>query len=259
MELEWLLEAAKRLATLSSMPVDVISLLRRLGIELEVVVGLGPPTLRKLSSRSYRVVLPRSSFSTQPLSPRERFSVAHEIGHVLVDFQFGYRPATERAYHDLETWCDLFAGRLLVPDNAVAALAIRSWRGLAETLKRVADDHSVSYAVAARRLAERYKSLVLARVNFAENKAGQRVLKVAWVAGDGRFIDLQLHRHITTRHCLSALLLEPSARRAGLAVDLADVGRVKVHVLRQGTTFLVLGSSRPGTRREQVSRTQSSA
>ena len=257
-EFEWLLGAADRLASLGQVPLVMTSLLRRLGIDLRVVEGLGPTTLTKPSDRSYRIVLARSRPSSQELSRRERFTIAHEIGHVLVDHRLGYRPTNERAYHQLETWCDSFAGRLLVPDSSLAQLNVQSWRELAQVLEKVADAHEVSYAVAARRLVERYKSLALARLDSVKNKAGESVLKVKWVAGDARFLGVQLHCHITRRHVLSRLL-GGASRDPTLVVQLPDVGRVKVHILRRRPGSMLLGARHPGAHGEQGSLTHQSA
>ncbi|MCC7174419.1 MAG: ImmA/IrrE family metallo-endopeptidase [Bryobacterales bacterium] len=54
------------------------------------------------------------------MTPRERFSVAHEIGHWIVSEQLGVPPAeTSRDYWRQEEWVNSFAGCLLVPERLI--------------------------------------------------------------------------------------------------------------------------------------------
>lgn len=51
------------------------------------------------------------------LTPRERFSVAHELGHLVAYQRFNVFPATEKStYWAQEEWMHRFAGALLTPD-----------------------------------------------------------------------------------------------------------------------------------------------
>jgi hypothetical protein len=51
------------------------------------------------------------------LTPRERFSVAHELGHLVAYQRFNVFPATEKStYWAQEEWMHRFAGALLTPE-----------------------------------------------------------------------------------------------------------------------------------------------
>src|SRR5437773_11134941 len=111
---EWLRAAATRLSQLSRIPVDLTALLRQLRIDLERSTNGSPTLLTKPSPRSYKIILARSrARSPEELSSGDRFAVAHEIGHVLLDYEFGFRPTNRRHYHAAETLCNAFASWLL--------------------------------------------------------------------------------------------------------------------------------------------------
>jgi hypothetical protein len=59
---------------------------------------------------------------TEPLSARERFTVAHELGHCVVETRFGLRPTSRREYWQLEHICNEFAATLLAPPQLLQDL-----------------------------------------------------------------------------------------------------------------------------------------
>lgn len=97
------------------------------------------------------------------LRPRDRFTLAHEIGHWLAYCRFDVGPATNRSeYWQDEAAVNQFAGRLLVPDSLVDA-----WLGTLSCQQGVhvqqmttwARQAVVSREVASLRLCQRRKGI----------------------------------------------------------------------------------------------------
>jgi hypothetical protein len=109
--------------------------------------------LRKINGRWHPVVYRVVDFGTN-LSARERFTVAHEIAHALIDERFELRPTRSRDYWALEGVCDEYAADLLLPrmQPEIFAGAHQSPVELADVIVRLASHFRVSHAVAARRL-----------------------------------------------------------------------------------------------------------
>ncbi len=106
------------------------------------------------------------------LTSRQRFTLAHEIGHFLVWKGTGNMP-DDRDYWHHEAACNRFAARLLVPDDAVL-LAINSgaawpyWPGVA------AKDSAVSWEVAANRITE-YVGPTIVYMRMARTASASRL------------------------------------------------------------------------------------
>lgn len=125
------------------------------------------------------------------LTPRERFSVAHELGHWLLFNQFNVEPQLdERLYWAQEDTVNTFAAHLLVPNwlarnwlegtedgSPISPFALRSW----------ATQSRVSEEVAGKALA-RYRSTIgfLKLLPMQRKRDGARVLQVlSSAAGEG--------------------------------------------------------------------------
>ncbi|TWU64530.1 hypothetical protein V7x_00740 [Crateriforma conspicua] len=94
----------------------------------------------------------------RPLT-RQRFSIAHEIGHTLFpDYQFSVRcrKATERRWTDddlLESLCDVAASEFMFPlPWFTDSLAAMQWTG--DGLAKLADEYQASREATARRVVE---------------------------------------------------------------------------------------------------------
>jgi hypothetical protein len=141
-----------------SIPVDVIDLVKYLGLGLIVehsVESSHSGALRQ-SRTGWDVVIRRpKGRSQQHLTDRERFTVAHEIAHYLIEARVDVRPRSGGEYWRLEEVCNEFASRLLLPDSFVEettgdieASAERTLSAVNELAKRA----RVSHEVVARRL-----------------------------------------------------------------------------------------------------------
>jgi hypothetical protein len=113
-------------------PVDLAAVAQRVGARVVVdrdgqTRGHGTTTAGR-AGFEVRV----SGVASEALTPRQRFTVAHELGHVLF-LQAGLGPASTRGeYWLLEEACNRAAGRILVPPwlaprDAVAPQEVASW------------------------------------------------------------------------------------------------------------------------------------
>jgi hypothetical protein len=67
------------------------------------------------------IVLRRATDRRSALTGFERFTVAHELAHWLIERDIGFRPQSEREYWALEDICQGFAHALLLPQHLVHA------------------------------------------------------------------------------------------------------------------------------------------
>lgn len=238
--LMWLLDLARRLGGEVPAPIDLNGLLGSLHVDVEFVPNAKTPGITKPSTRSYKVVLPGSG-DRERLSPRQRFSVAHELAHVLLDYQYGVRPTDEDEHREVERWCDHFASQLLLPEKAIAEFRARTWREMYARISALAVLYQVSMEVVARRIALNKPSLVLARLNETTNRRGERVLRVYWCAGDKKGMRLHPGTHISGDHMLG-VLLDSLGRESTMKVELG--GRlVQFHAIPRGAKALLVAAN----------------
>lgn len=75
--------------------------------------------LRRVGGRDSPVVYRSVPFG-EGLSPRERFTVVHEVAHAIVQRELQVAPSRSREYWALEDLCNEYAAAVLMPDWAVA-------------------------------------------------------------------------------------------------------------------------------------------
>jgi hypothetical protein len=124
------------------------------------------------------------------LSPRERFSIAHELGHWLIFNHFQIGPQSdERLYWKQEEAVNFFAGHLLVPDWLAEGWLKESPEGMPVSpfaLKYWAEQCQVSEEVIAKALARRKSSIGFLRLLPTRRKRdGTPVLQVLSSATGG--------------------------------------------------------------------------
>ena len=180
-------------------PVDLHAALQAFGVG-EPIIEVRPGrhgALRRVDERWHPVVY-RKDPSANELSPRERFTVAHELGHAIIDGSLRLRPARRAQYWALETVCDSFAGDLLIPSTEVkgARAVLRDAQSTLATIQRLASITDTSLAASARRLLDGLPALSAWGVRRIPNASrDQAQWKVAWTAG-GRRYGLGVGSHI---------------------------------------------------------------
>jgi hypothetical protein len=236
----WLVDLARDLTGDAVAPIDLGALLDSLRVDIEFCPDAKTPGVTKPTSRTYKVVLPGTA-SSDGLSNRQRFSVAHELAHVLLDYQYGIRPTDEAEHREVERWCDHFASELLVPEKAVASFHARSWREMYERMSALAGMYQVSMEVVARRIARRKPTLVIARLSESTNIRGERVLRVQWCAGDKQGLRIHRGTHISGDHSLGAFL-DSLGRASSKKIEVR--GRIlQFHAIPRGPKALLLAAN----------------
>lgn len=124
-------------------PVDVETLVERLGGRLEVRFQpyLDPESLEVAENDIFTIVVPPHTSRA-----RDRFTIAHELGHFMLHYDRGSGPAKFLRYgqNDQETEANAFAGALLMPEASFRDV----WKGCDGDLRRLARSFDVSQTAA---------------------------------------------------------------------------------------------------------------
>lgn len=173
----------------SATPVEIHNVVRSLGLGA-LVVEPGSSrhgAIQFIEGRWHPVVFRRDQNRSLRLSPRERFTVAHEVAHALLEPFPALQPRRRSEYWALEELCNDFAGRLLVPESHVHELVGTADTGLIQFLQaifRLADAAGVSTEVVARRTTQTNRALTAAAFEAVVSaKFAATTHRVKWVTG----------------------------------------------------------------------------
>jgi hypothetical protein len=174
----------------AAIPVNLSDLLRSFGVgEPLVEVGGGRHGGLRRVGDCWRPVVYRRRPGPLALSPRERFTVGHELAHAIVEEGLQLRPVRNSQYWALEEVCDQFASRSLLPEVAVrqARVRITSASSAFAEIKGLASLAKMSLAASARRiLVDAGEASAWGIRSVATPRAGS-VYRVAWTAGKPRY------------------------------------------------------------------------
>jgi hypothetical protein len=113
------------------------------------------------AGRGWEVVVMRRHARPTPITPYERFTIAHELAHYVLVRATTFRASREADYWLGEELCNRFASRLLIPGSLLAALAEpESSRELAASICSIAQTAGVTFEPAARVIAARLSTPV---------------------------------------------------------------------------------------------------
>lgn len=194
-------EVASRLP----LPVDLEALMTHLGIRFQVRrvgathKGAKASLSTDLEGR-FTISILRSCGWSGTLTPHDRFSVAHEIAHVMIEVWTAWRPVSRGDYHKREELANDLAARLLVPDHTFASEFPESPTEVLRLIARVRDRCDVSWAVAGRRIGEGRAGAMFAEARAIRNANNERVLRVTWVAGDTSLEAVRPGKHLGPDH-----------------------------------------------------------
>lgn len=214
---------AERLSQSRRLPLEVDALLRELGLELRFGTDVGSHGNLAYDGGRWIVWVHRSTPGVD-LSARERFTVAHEIGHYLIEAFFGVRPTSTSNYWKVESICNQFAAQLLVPDAiAQEARSAATALDLARSLSSIASSTGTSMEVSARRIVPLLSlKATAARVGVLPNGA----MEIRWTTGGSSWLPGGRRRRIDDDHPICQSLRERSIRVnwvRRLALSNADV------------------------------------
>jgi hypothetical protein len=168
----------------------------------------------KLQNGQWEIVLPAEGGKGRPyLSPRERFTVAHEIGHIVL-YHYGLRPPRDRReYWQVEDLCNLFAGQLLIAEHElVTAFPPERPIGPRELLlwtKRLAKTLSVSFEAAARRVTAHVDRSAIARVRI--DSGSELTFVIEWSTESETWLKSGRGKRITPKHPLFGFVAQECA------------------------------------------------
>lgn len=111
-----LMEAAPILSASSSIPVNVSQLCKCLGVEIRRAKTGRAHALLVDWKLAPKIFLPFQEAHKAEYTAWERFLIAHELGHLVLNRANVPNPDGAGEYWQLESLCDSFARRLLIPD-----------------------------------------------------------------------------------------------------------------------------------------------
>ena len=188
-----------------SVPIDLVAVLDSFGIGEPVVeVGLGRHgSLRRVGARWHPVVY-RPLPGSPRLSARERFTVAHELAHAIIDDRLRLRPVRNSQYWALEAICHDFANRLLIPEHVASEVraGLSGASSVLSRIERLASLTETSLPASAHRLLEVIDRASAWGIHEISRRPPEPMsYRVQWTAGDKRY-GLTTGSHVKTSNPL---------------------------------------------------------
>lgn len=228
-----------------TLPVDVLSICRQLGVGIEI----GRP--RSLSHKGDLVVRDNGFYvvvnrnkrnydqNLSTLSVRERQTVAHELAHFLA-IQLSWPPPTRRSeYWALEKMCDEFAYTLLLPPSIHPSIdSTISSKQLADAISDLCMRAQVTPKLACRALFERPQRAIAAWISRDYNQNSGRLGWVRWSFGSAPewYEEGTSRRAVYAHEPLAAVMNSLPNMRPGDS-EFANVGLLRdIFVRKHGTS-----------------------
>lgn len=236
---------AERLGAAGSLPLDLGPVLADLGIAVRAEVpnspGRGHGWLQRTGSRWQIVVDARTG------AARQRYTIAHELGHYVIEAWTGYRPSTRRDYWLLETACQRFAADLLAPRQVVESAlgaAVPSPVALMEAIDRLIAMTDLSLEAAARRTIDTasYAAAALALRLPADGSPSRRFAQLLWAHSNQPWIPGRRGRLIRKDHPLRATAQAAAFLDPGADMALSLPGARSSLMLRRQSGLVLIGA-----------------
>lgn len=242
--LHWLLACADRLTRGRPCPIHLRQLLADLKVLLVKEVDPqreGTGELRRLHQGGYEIILFRKSADPRPLTHRERFTLAHELGHLLLEKRYEWRPANAAEYHLREDFCNQFAARLLVPTEQLQQLLIASPAVALGHLLHVSPQCRVSLEVAARRITDYFDDVAYLAVTEGMNAQKERVFVTLWGAGYIGQRQIPRRKHLGSGDPVGELLLSRTSQSLSITTfSLPAIGEGVIRPSKGGSLVLAI-------------------
>jgi Zn-dependent peptidase ImmA (M78 family) len=237
-----LAQQARTLALGRALPIELDALLGDLGISvvLEPARAVG---LLRYSEGRWQIVVDQAM---QPV--RRRFTVAHELGHYLVESRLDFRPTTSREYWMLEDECQTFAAALLAPPAAVGRAigdGAGEPSGLIDAVARLASLAGIAVEGAARRIVEYVETpTVLALIDLGESTGTPGSASVVWLHGSKGTLSAGRGRRIRTHDALATVVVRARATTPGSRSSVEMESGPAVVLRHRDSTALVAATPR---------------
>ncbi len=178
------------------LPLNLSDLCKAVGVALrfEPASGKRPGGTYRFDDGSAEITVRLRDPAAALLDARDRFTLAHELGHHCLRLLGAPAPRRRAEYWRQEELCNLFAASLLIPDHIVDELPEPSTAAqLAALIAKVANEAGVSVETAGRRIANHLTTPVaIGEIKLDSypptSRIGFRVWWVEtkpWMGGDG--------------------------------------------------------------------------
>jgi hypothetical protein len=178
----WLHREARRLA--SDGAPDPMKIADELGAEVKLASR--SPQSGLLSAENGKYVITIQSGDRQ-INPRGRFTLAHELAHLLLLKEKGYRPILfkdSKSYYKMEELCNFFAGKLLVPERVFDEVSIVDLDDVMSAVLKLSAVCGVSKVVAAKEMADAFDGVGYMGLTPTDPDAeGRARWRVDWSCG----------------------------------------------------------------------------
>jgi IrrE N-terminal-like domain len=189
------------------------------------------------------------------LTPRARFTVAHELAHWLVETRLGHRPSGSQGVQQLEEACDTFANRLLISGKDCEAVLAPLQRPHPVKLHQagltLAQRTDTSYSVAIRALVPRQPDIFALEVHQpqidivdASSDEHRTDPTVTWVVEHGITLGLSPRQPFPITHQLYEAIRRGRRLRAGSATRVRSAQGDDLLVARAGEYLRIVGVRR---------------
>jgi Zn-dependent peptidase ImmA (M78 family) len=158
-------EIAARKTELRPHRVDPSDLCEQFGIAIKKDANLPNPARLVKKAGQYEIRIRKTQFlDSRDFTQFERFLIAHELGHFILEKKFNASPLGESEYWQHEDLCNHFAHVLLVPDTLLqreCASVQRAPKELLQLTTKIVFEQRILWASAAYRLSNYLGNVLL--------------------------------------------------------------------------------------------------
>ena len=180
--LAWLLRCATRLRGEEREAINLQAILSQFGVSVHTISGetaaRSPAGILGRKKNGDFVIGVKTAEPAFLWRPRDRFTIAHELGHLLLIRKWNYSPPPEqhREYFACEALCNRFAGHLLIDRRAISPKPAVSAEACLEEVRTLSRRFDVSLEVAAREFVQAHPGTMVCAVRPRADMGGSQIL-----------------------------------------------------------------------------------
>jgi hypothetical protein len=178
----WLLRCAGKLTEACSVerPINLLDILAKCNVQVELRskrdLSADGGSVERTTEGKLRIALETGVFKPELLGTRDRFTIAHELGHILLIQKFNWTPSHGSDFFHCEELCNEFASNLLVPERVFKINSISTAMQLFNLFEIISSHMGVSWKVAARRVVARYHATGVILGTRTSNRQGADII-----------------------------------------------------------------------------------